>query len=201
MTETTDPPVAPRAPGRPRSERAEKAILDATLELLAAESGVDGVSIEAVAALAGVAKTTIYRRWPNKEALIVGALAEAKAPLPEPRGESVRDDLLAIAEAIAAGRNARHSRCFWNVLGSHEKYPGLYERYYQQVIQPRRETVFSVLRAGIARGELRPDIDLEVVNGLLVGPFHVPRPGAPLPDGYARKVVETVLRAIGTERS
>src|SRR5919108_1899012 len=91
-----------RAPGRPRSERAEKAILEATLDLLAEESGVAGVSMEAVAARAGVGKTTIYRRWPNKEALIVQALASMKAPLPEPAGVSVREDLLAIARALKA---------------------------------------------------------------------------------------------------
>ena len=75
MAQTSDRLTA-RPPGRPRSERAARAIIDATIDLLAEEGGVAGVSIEAVAARAGVGKTTIYRRWPNKEALIIDALAE-----------------------------------------------------------------------------------------------------------------------------
>ena len=81
MTETSER-CAARPPGRPRSERAEKAIIGATLDLLIEEAGVVGVTIEAVAARAGVGKSTIYRRWANKEALIVDALATLKEPVP-----------------------------------------------------------------------------------------------------------------------
>src|SRR3954463_814071 len=100
MTQTTDRLTTARPPGRPRSERAAKAIIEATLDLLAEEGGVAGVSIEAVAARAGVGKTTIYRRWPHKEALIIDAFATLKEPFPAPRGDSVRDDLVAIAQAF-----------------------------------------------------------------------------------------------------
>src|SRR5258708_35021930 len=98
MTETTEHRV-PRPPGRPRSERAEQAIIEATLDLLIEESGVAGVTIEAVASRAGVGKTTIYRRWANKEALIVDALATLKEPVPPLAGVSVRDDLIMLARA------------------------------------------------------------------------------------------------------
>ena len=64
-----------RAPGRPRSAQAHRAILDATIELFV-ESGYEGLSIEGVAARAGVGKTTIYRRWSSKEDLIVDAIGE-----------------------------------------------------------------------------------------------------------------------------
>src|SRR5437764_14075432 len=104
MTQTSDQ-LAARPPGRPRSERADKAIVDATLDLLAEEGGVTGVSIEAVAARAGVGKTTIYRRWPNKEALIIDALAALKEPFPVPRGDSARDDLVALAHAFVSDRS------------------------------------------------------------------------------------------------
>src|SRR5487761_336363 len=86
---------AVRRPGRPRSERAEQAILDATLEAIA-ERGVDGVGCEAVAARAGVGKATLYRRWPGKEDLLIAGVAAMKPPLPEPRGESVREDLITL---------------------------------------------------------------------------------------------------------
>ena len=70
-----------RRPGRPRSERAEQAILDATLEAFA-ERGVEGVRLEDVAARAGVGKATLYRRWPGKEELLIAALAARLACVP-----------------------------------------------------------------------------------------------------------------------
>src|SRR4051812_30471055 len=101
MTDMTLPSTAAadqdrKGPGRPRSARADEAIIDAVLELLTQGQSADMMSIEAVAARAGVGKATIYRRWPNKEALIVDAVSSMKGPLPVVRGESVRDDLIAL---------------------------------------------------------------------------------------------------------
>jgi AcrR family transcriptional regulator len=187
-----------RQAGRPRSERAEKAIVEATLDLLAEESGVAGVSIEAVAARAGVGKTTIYRRWPSKEALIVHALGAVKEPLPEPSGASAREDLTEIARTLAAGGSSRYSRCFWNVTGGAEKHPELYARYRQEVIEPRRDVVRQVLRRGVETGELRAGTDVEVAMALLLGTLTAKRPQERFPDGYAETVVDTLLRGIGT---
>ncbi|WP_242901788.1 TetR/AcrR family transcriptional regulator [Actinomadura terrae] len=197
MTETT----TERRAGRPRSERAERAIVEATLDLLAAESGVAGVTIEAVASRAGVGKATIYRRWPNKEALIVDALASVKAPLPEPSGGSVREDLLELALAMGAERKRKYAKCFWNVVGSAEKHPELYARYRQDVIEPRRDVIRSVLARGVRRGELRADLDLEVGVTMLVGSLSTRVPGEALPEGYAETVVDTLVRGIGAPRS
>src|SRR5687768_10175832 len=85
-----------KAPGRPRSARADEAIIEAVLALLADGVSADQLSIEAVAARAGVGKATIYRRWSNKEALLVDAVASLKGPLPELAGVSVREDLLTL---------------------------------------------------------------------------------------------------------
>ncbi|MFC5752655.1 TetR/AcrR family transcriptional regulator [Actinomadura rugatobispora] len=199
MSETTTRDPAARAPGRPRSERAEKAIIEAVLDLLAEESGVAAVSIEAVAARAGVGKTTIYRRWPNKEALIVGALAAAKRPLHDPEHGSLRADLVELARQIGAERGDRHARCFWNVVGGAEKHPRLYARYRNDVIEPRREVLRRVLRRGLERGELRPGVDPEVAIALLVGALAHKTPRDRLPEGFPEAVVDTVLGGIGTE--
>src|SRR5919198_3834015 len=91
--------TAPRPRGRPRSERAHEAIIDAVLEMLAEWTTVEALSMEAVAARAGVGKATIYRRWPHKEALVIDAVASTKEPLPEPRGTSVREDLVLLVRA------------------------------------------------------------------------------------------------------
>src|SRR5215468_364049 len=85
-----------KAPGRPRSARADEAIIEAVLDLLAEGSSLEALSIEAVAARAGVGKATIYRRWPNKEALVIDAIGELKGALPVLSGESIREDLLAL---------------------------------------------------------------------------------------------------------
>src|ERR1700693_6283188 len=103
--ESTDteagPAVETRPPRPPRSQQTEQAIIEATLDLFA-EQGFEGVCVEAVAARAGVGKATIYRRWPNKEELLLAALGSMKSPIPEPQGVSVRDDLVAMLSVMCA---------------------------------------------------------------------------------------------------
>ena len=188
-----------RRPGRPRSERAEQAILDATLEAIG-DYGVDGVRCEDVAARAGVGKATLYRRWPGKEDLLIAAFASLKAPLPEPRGESVREDLIAMLEVMAADADdPRYARQFALLHGEGERYPRLVRRYREQVVEPRRELIRSVLRRGVASGELRPGTDVEVAMLLLTGAVlargkHDATPAEP---GFASRVVDELLRGIG----
>ena len=159
----------PRRPGRPRSERAEQAIIDAALELFG-EHGVEGLSCEAVAARAGVGKATIYRRWPGKEDLLIAALASLKSPLPEPAGESVRDDLAALLDTmIADAADPRYARQFAMLHGEGQRYPRLIALYAETVVEPRREKFRAVLRRGIGTGELRPDIDIEIAVLTLTG--------------------------------
>ena len=190
---------AVRRPGRPRSERAEQAIIDATLEAIG-DCGVDGVRCEDVAARAGVGKATLYRRWPGKEDLLIAAFASLKSPLPEPRGESVREDLIAMLEAMAADADdPRYARQFALLHGEGERYPRLVRRYREQVVEPRRELIRSVLRRGVASGELRPGTDVEVAMLLLTGAVmargkHDTTPAEP---GFAIRIVDELLRGIG----
>jgi AcrR family transcriptional regulator len=201
MTQTPDQ-VAARPPGRPRSERAAKAIIEATLDLLAEEGGVAGVSIEAVAARAGVGKTTIYRRWPNKEALIIDALAALKAPFPAPVGESVRDDLVAIARAFLTDKtDNRHLDWYWSIMGGASRYPELIARFTREVVEPRRDVIRQVLRRGISSGELRADLDVEVTLWLVMGALaqRARAFGAgPIPDEFPAKVIDALLSGIGS---
>src|ERR1700735_55922 len=156
-------------PGRPRSEQAEQAIIDAALALFA-EQGFEGVCVEAVAARAGVGKATIYRRWPNKEELLLAAFGSLKSPFPEPKGVSARDDLLAMVEVMCADKaDPRKARRYALLLGEGEKYPRLMARYKEKRVGPRREVIRSVLRRGIETGELRPDTDIEVAVLALIG--------------------------------
>jgi AcrR family transcriptional regulator len=200
MTQTSDQLTAARPPGRPRSERAAKAIVAATLDLLAEEGGVAGVSIEAVAARPGVGKTTIYRRWPNKEALIIDALAALKVPFPVPGGDSVREDLIAIARAFMTDRTDRKRLdCYWNIIGGAERYPELMARFTREVIEPRRDVIRTVLRRGVASGQLRADLDVEVTLWLIMGAVaqRARAHGAgPMPDDFAVKVIDALMAGI-----
>jgi AcrR family transcriptional regulator len=188
---------AARRPGRPRSERAEQAILDATLEAVG-ECGIDGVRCEDVAARAGVGKATLYRRWPGKEDLLIAAFASLKSPLPEPRGESVREDLIAMLEVMVADSDDPcYAQQYALLHGEGQRYPRLMARYKELVVEPRRELVRSVLRRGAATGELRPDTDIEVAMLALMGTVlarggkHDASQASP---GFATRVVDELLR-------
>ncbi len=158
-----------RRPGRPRSEAAEQAIIEATLDLFA-EHGFEGVCVELIAARAGVGKATIYRRWPNKEELLLAALGSLKSPYPEPKGVSVREDLLAIVEVMCADKaDPRKARRYALLLGEGEKYPRLMARYKAEVVEPRRDMVRAVIRRGIETGELRPGTDVEIAMLTVTG--------------------------------
>ena len=191
-----------KAPGRPRSARADEAIIDAVLDLLATGTPAGELSMEAVAAKAGVGKATIYRRWPNKEALIVDAVGSVKGELPELRGRSLREDLLALLGPGAHRPGLTHPQSAWAgqimpcLLSEIARNPEL-KRCWQQLLAPRREAMIEVLRRGIARGEVRPDVDLDVVSSMMSAPLFVqrslgwnPRLGhADLPE----RVVDTML--------
>src|SRR5580704_4412887 len=190
--------TGPRRPGRPRSERADRAIIEATLSLLA-ESGAAGLCIEKVAARAGVGKATIYRRWPGKEDLLLDAIACLKTPLPEPRGRSVRDDLLALVTAMCEQfADPCHMREFALLLGEGAKYPRLMAKYTETVIEPRREVIRSVLRRGIGSGELRPGVDVDVALFMLTGAVIARGKDQPeaISASYAQRVVDELLAGL-----
>jgi AcrR family transcriptional regulator len=189
-----------RRPGRPRSEQAEQAIIEATLELFA-EQGFEGVCVEAVAARAGVGKATIYRRWPNKEELLLAAFGSLKSPFPEPKGVSVRDDLLAMVQVMCADKaDPRKARRYALLLGEGDKYPRLMARYKETVVQPRREAMRAVFRRGVETGELRPDTDVEIAMLTLTGAIMAQEKDGTLDGDFAVRLVDGLLQGL-TARS
>ncbi|MBO4163898.1 TetR/AcrR family transcriptional regulator [Micromonospora antibiotica] len=171
MNPTAD---APRSPGRPRSVRADEAIVEATLDLLAEGSTIEALSIEAIAARAGVGKATIYRRWPGKDALLLDALRRLKGVVPQPAGHSVRDDLVLLVGAVGHNIDPRAERIMPCLVPEVNRSPDHFQ-LYQNIIEPRRKIMREVLRRGVATGELRADLDIEVAMALLTGPMLVQR--------------------------
>lgn len=171
MTSTAD---APRSPGRPRSLRADEAIVEATLDLLAEGSTIEALSIEAIASRAGVGKATIYRRWTGKDALLIDALRRLKGIMPQPAGHSVRDDLLLLVGAVGQNVDPRAAKIMPCLVPAVNRSPDQFQ-LYQNIIEPRRQLMREVLRRGIDEGLLRPDIDVEVTMALLTGPMLIQR--------------------------
>ena len=206
-TESTDTEAGPgretsRRPGRPRSEQAEQAIIEATLDVFA-EKGFEGVCVELVAARAGVGKATIYRRWPNKEELLLAAFGSLKSPFPEPKGVSVRDDLLAMVQVMCTDKaDPRKARRYALLLGEGEKYPRLMARYKETVVQPRRDAMRAVIRHGVETGELRPGTDVEIAMLTLTGAIMAQEKS---PDGtfdgdFPERLVDGLLQGLSARR-
>lgn len=160
----------PRSPGRPRSPEADDAIIQATLELLA-EVGYQSLTMEQVRDRAGVGKATIYRRYDNKEELVKAAIRHLHHDLPEPRDDgSLRADWeRAVGSAYDAAIATGASNVVPRMLAEMSHLPELHHLYYENMVAPRRRNLRTILERAIARGELREDLDLELVMDLLVG--------------------------------
>lgn len=185
-----------RAPGRPRSARSEQAIIDAVLEMIADGDALETISIESIAARAGVGKATIYRRWASRDQVVIDAVASMKLPIPEVAGGSARADLIMLMSQIGQPNGARSGKVMTCILPQIARNPELHE-WYQQVIEPRRAVTREVLRRGIETGELRDDLDVEVVLLVLTAPMILQRtmrwnPALDGPD-LAERVVDAVL--------
>ena len=199
-------PGPAKGPGRPRSERAHEAILEATLDLLV-EEGFNRMSIEGVAARAGVGKATIYRRWPSKADLVAEAVACMKNDqLREVDSGDVRNDLFQLGrQALKGSDTAEVTDVMVKLMSARARHPELQEAFQRHVIGPRRKIVADVLRRGVDRGEIRPDVDVElamdVILGLLSYRSMVSARHAGISEPSLRKLIDVVLYGIATPQA
>ncbi|WP_327428216.1 MULTISPECIES: TetR/AcrR family transcriptional regulator [unclassified Streptomyces] len=188
------------ARGRPRSEAVERAIIEGVMKLLEDGVPLGELSIERIARTAGVGKATIYRRWSGKEELFVDVLRAAEPPDPELPGISMRGDLIVLLESLRQrGLLNRSSAILHNVYAQMKSSPKLWAAYDATVIAPRRLQGYEVLRRGQQNGELRDDIDIELLNDMFVGPVlvrSVLRPETELPEDLAERIVDTLLEGL-----
>ncbi|MQY11185.1 putative HTH-type transcriptional regulator [Streptomyces sp. RB5] len=186
------------ARGRPRSEAAERAIIEGVLHLLEDGVSISELTVERVARTAGVGKATIYRRWGGKDELLVDVLAELEGTFTvEATGESVRGDLIAYLEAVREMGGTKGSSALWRtVIMQGRDNPKLAELYHHSVVERRRDLMRTVLRRGIERGELRADLDVELTVDMLVGPMLVRtilHEWRPTPDDLSARLVDALL--------
>jgi len=157
------------ARGRPRDADADRRILAATFRQLI-DVGYGALSIEAVAVEARVAKTTIYRRYPNKAVLVVAAL-NVEVPFVPPPDELAAREALArfVRMAIGVLVESGAVRILGSLLVEESREPELLNTFRARLLGPRRELVEQMLRRGIERGEVRPDIDPLIVTEMIAG--------------------------------
>jgi AcrR family transcriptional regulator len=159
---------APSA-GRPRSEEAHRAILNATLELLV-EVGYSSLTVEGVAQRAGVGKATIYRRWPSKLPLVIEAYG-LLPQLEEVDTGHIVDDLSEMLRNYLRLLTSTPLRgVIPSIAGERAHNPELSE-LFDPIVRDRRRPLIAVLRRGVERGELPADLDLELAADLVVGPI------------------------------
>jgi AcrR family transcriptional regulator len=157
-------------PGRPRSDEAHRAILDATLQLLS-DTGYERLTISAIATRAGVGKATIYRRWPSKAPLVIEAL-EQLPQLPCPDTGSLIDDLTLLIEAFVHDLRTTPLAGVLAVLGGERVHDPELSKLLLPFFLERRKPLQRVLERAVSRSELPPDIDLDASADVIMGPIN-----------------------------
>ncbi|MEV6212903.1 TetR/AcrR family transcriptional regulator [Kitasatospora sp. NPDC051914] len=187
-----------RGPGRPREERVTGAALNAVIELVT-EQGIRAVTMDAVAARAGVSKPAMYRRWSSKQALVIAAAESRIGPLSVPDLGDLRAELREVLTArLASYRMPGTDRLLAELIGAAAAAEpgerGAYAAYTDRIMSETR----SILERGIARGEVRPEIDVRSAATLVAAPMiYRLLAERELPDGHlVDDLVDFVVRAV-----
>ena len=185
----SDEEPAPRRRGRPRDPGADRRILRAA-RAVAADAGIRGSSMSAIADRSGVGKPTICLRWANRQEVMLAALADLRGPLNAEHTGDTRDDLLRVLredrDTLVAGPEARFLR---SVLFEAETDAALAQELEATVLGPRRERLAEVLRRGVRDGGVRGDVEpgrlADLLSGLLLRAMVVGGAGAVDDDALA----------------
>jgi AcrR family transcriptional regulator len=194
-------PSARKSPrGRPRDGATDAAILDATERSLASR-GYEAMTIEQVAAAAGVSKPTIYLRYRSKAELVGAMIDRLEPPLPPPAGQSARDDLVTLIRIQERWVDRHGLRLVAAVLLEQADHPELLERFRQRVVEPTRAAFGAALEAGIIRGELRQGADVAEVVDALIGAYWARAWATGAPSrGWAERLVDSVIQGLDSGR-
>ncbi len=168
MAETGSPDLDPRV------ERSRRVILAAALDLLA-HVGCGGLTMEAVAAQAGVGKSTIYRQWPGKLELIEDAIRTLKTNVTLPTGGTVRERVTALLVTVATGMaDSTWSSCLPAIIDAAERDPEILA-IHRRVAHERRQVLVDLLAEGVEAGEIAAGLDIGLLAECLFGPIVIRR--------------------------
>lgn len=188
---------AQRSPGRPRSEATHRAILDAAANLLEAEPYAR-ITVERIAAEAKVGKQSIYRWWDGKADVLLEAYTERalKGLLwPEPTGAAIADLEALLAGFFGSIREAPVGRTIRGFIAEAQHDAEFRAKFHTRFVSTRRAMMRDIVIGGVARGELEPGLDVELVLDLVYGAFWyrlLSGTADPLDDAFARGIVATL---------
>ncbi len=185
--------------GRPRSEASKTAILNATIDLLE-ESEYQALTIEAIAARAGVGKATIYRWWPNKSILVLDAfLMSTESHLYFQENTSIRENFRQQLHTLANVFNGILGRTVVALVAESGEDSEIAKAFYTYYLKPRREDAILILERAIAQGEIQAGINLDVVSDMLYGPvyFHILIYKKKVDSKFIDTLVDQVMKGIG----
>jgi AcrR family transcriptional regulator len=181
-----------------RAERSRRAILDATRDLLGEKGDIGSLTIEAVAARSGVAKTTIYRRWRDKwelalDAVMIDMLAGFTNPVDV--GDTRKELITFVNSVVKIWSTPPYGPAMQGLVSEISTQPELAREYRERVVEPRRDQLAPVVERGIQRGDLRPDTDVRLLHELLVGPilYRLLLSGGPLDRRLGTRLVDAIL--------
>ena len=187
-----------RRVGRPRDAAVDDAILTATVDLLV-EVGFTGLTVDAVAARAGVGKATIYRRWRGKEQLVLDALTASRLHPEVPDTGSLRSDLLAYYEPLTEAEAQAGAIRLMPALAAQAAVDDELAERLRAFVSDRRTPLAEVIERAQARGEVEQDLDVELAIDLLTGPimYRLYFSGTVVDDDVIRRLLDGVLIGIG----
>ncbi|MGY5223179.1 TetR/AcrR family transcriptional regulator [Nocardia asiatica] len=163
-------PATERVPESQEDQEVDLAIVRATREVLA-ERGYAGLTVDAVAATAGIGKAAIYRRYASKQEMIFAATVHDMREQPPPDAGSLRADLAALTRTIAAQLGRAPADVLAGLLADIYADPALSTRFAETFLERERQAVIEVLARAVARGELAVAPDPATVHALLLGPI------------------------------
>ena len=185
-------------PGRPRSEQSRAAVLRATSELLH-EVGMRAMTTEEIASRSGTSKATIYKWWPNKYAVAVEAfLSEMMAESPDPDTGSAHEDLRAVLRGLMHFYTGPSGQVFAQLIGEGQSDPLVQKELRARLVEPRRDLMRAIWDRGVARGDLRPDVDADAAIDLIIGAsiYRLVMGHGSLDDAGADAVIDVAMRGL-----
>ncbi len=199
-------PITPPRRGRPRSEPAHRALLAAALREFVAR-GYEAMSLEAIAAAAGVSKITLYRRWDSKLALVREVLQSLSDETPMEDQGSLEEDLrVLLQEAYRVGTSSPAGQIMPRFVGEIASHPELLEMYQTEILRPRLERLQALIARARDRRELREDLPMAILADMFGGPlfYHLTvlalvEPN--MPDDVPDLLTQAILRGIARQET
>jgi AcrR family transcriptional regulator len=188
--------------GRPRNDHIHKLILNTALDL-AFELGFRPLSVEAIAAKAGVGKTTIYRRWPNKGAVVMDAFLSIVGPktIFPSTDRAINSIQLQMRAQVKAFRS-KYGNMVRSLVGDGQFDSDVLEAFRQRWILPRRQLARNAIELAMKQGDLRSDLDVDTVIDTLYAPiyYRLMFETGPISDAYANVLYRSVIEGYGTSQ-